>query len=461
MEGIHKKLERLADDVVWFASATELRAHFVYAESDLSEAVLRTILRGSRVTERPTPYLTFVDPFAGDDAGWPERIRTLEDARTALAEELGARGKTLAPAAEASHDLGGFAVRLLDLAVATAEGCAPPVVVLAPSHIEDPKRWAREAELLALRPELGSIRWVFVVHDDAPLATLARRLGDSTLTTDCRATPEEGLAGLASLLRNAEGASPDAPPLALLGMAWPSVLPPPRRTASGDALPAFVRTEAERARLAARTELMRAGLALVQRPGPDAVRHLRVASETLRDAGLAHEGLVARLMMATAVATAGERKIACRELDGVVEEATRLERPDVAAQAASAKASLLAAARETNAAVEAYAVAIHSARAAGPEAIPLLIEVLRAAGQLCIDTRQEERGVACFREALAAADAAPPSASAGAAEVARALAAVCRKRGLGAQAESLEQQAAGIERASLVPADVEPSAEPA
>jgi hypothetical protein len=459
--GIHKKLERLSDDAVWFASALELRVHFVYAESDISEAVLRTILRGSRVVDRPTPYLTFLEPFCGEGAGWPERIRTLADARASLAEELALRGTTLRQFDAGAHDIGGFATRLLDLAAKVASACAPPVVVLAPTTIDSPARWNQEVELLVMRAELASIRWVLVVPDENHGTGLACRLGESALTTDCRSSPEEGLAALQALLRNTEGAPADAASLAIVGMAWPRVAPPPRRTPAGVPVPACVRSREELARLAARTELMRAGLAMAKGAGPESIRHLRTASEALRAAGLAQESLTVWLMMATTLATAGDRKLACGELDVVVTEATRCGRLDVAAQAASAKASLLAASRETTAALQAYGTAITAARSAGPDAVPLLIEVLRAAGQLCLEVREEARGIACFREALAVADAAPPSASAGAAEVARALAALCRKRGLRVQAESLEAQGANLERAALAPVDVESMAEPA
>jgi tetratricopeptide (TPR) repeat protein len=72
----------------------------------------------------------------------------------------------------------------------------------------------------------------------------------------------------------------------------------------------------------------------------------------------------------------------------------------------------------------------------------LAMECWRMAGQLALDHELEPSAVDCWKRALSLAHALPPALvqSTAAAEVARALAALCRKRGLIAQAESLERQ---------------------
>lgn len=455
MSGVEKKLGVLSDDVNWFACATELRMHVVLADEDLREPVLRIVLRGSRVTDRPTPYLTCLGPHAGPDAGWTQRVQIVDEARAKLTEELGLRGTTVRPSslpAVAQADLGAFAVRVLELASATAPACAPPVVVLAPESVEQPERFQQELELLVSRQELAAIRWVVVLPDDTAVRRLITRLGSAAMVTDCRTTPAEALAFLKSLVANAEGAPATAAPMAVLGMAWPRVTPPRRRDLAGNPIPTYTPTPEDEARRASRLSVMRGAAALAAQSGPEAVQQLRAAVDQLARAGLVDEGLMVWLVLATTLATLGDRRLACRELDAVTQEAKRLAKPSIAAQAANAKAALLAAARETHAAIEAYADAIASARAAGPDAVPLLIEMLRAAGQYCLTVKQDERGVACFREALAVAEAAPPSVSAGAADVALALAELCRKRGLHQQAASLEAQAEQVRRDSLTEA---------
>lgn len=456
MSGVVKKLELLSDDVNWFACATEIRAHVVLADEDLREPVLRVVLRGSRVTDRPTPYLTCTEPYSGSDVGWTQRVRIVDEARAKLTEELGLRGTKVRPSslpAVVQADLGVFAVRILELTSATAPVCASPVVVMAPEMIEQPERWMQELELLVGRSELAAIRWVVVVPDDTSVRQLLAGLGKAALVTDCRMTPAEALAFLKSLIANAEGAPATAAPLAVLGMAWPRVTPPRRRDLAGNPIPTYTPNPEDEARRASRLSVMRGAAALSARSGPEAIAHLRAAVDQLRKVGLVEEALMVWFVLATTVATFGDRRIACRELDAVIQEGRRLQKHSVAAQAANAKAALLAAAHEMHAAIEAYAEAIGFARAAGPEAVPLLIEMLRAAGQFCLSMKQDEQAIACFREALAVADAAPPSMSAGAAEVALALADLYRKRGLHQQAFSLEAQAEQVRRDSLTEAE--------
>jgi hypothetical protein len=78
---------------------------------------------------------------------------------------------------------------------------------------------------------------------------------------------------------------------------------------------------------------------------------------------------------------------------------------------------------------------------------PLAIECWRMAGQLALEARLETGAVDCWKRALALAEPLQPDLAklTSAAEVARALAAVCRKRGLFAQAESMDRHSVQIE----------------
>jgi tetratricopeptide (TPR) repeat protein len=78
----------------------------------------------------------------------------------------------------------------------------------------------------------------------------------------------------------------------------------------------------------------------------------------------------------------------------------------------------------------------------------LAIECWRMAGQLAVEARLEQSAVECWKRALDLAEPLEPKVAqiTSAAEIARALASLCRKRGLAAQAASLERQAIGIEQ---------------
>jgi len=88
---------------------------------------------------------------------------------------------------------------------------------------------------------------------------------------------------------------------------------------------------------------------------------------------------------------------------------------------------------------------------------PLAIECWRMAGQLALEARLESGAVDCWKRAVALADPLDPALAkmTSAPEAARALAAVCRKRGLHAQAASLEQRSVDMEAgtAGKPPAD--------
>jgi tetratricopeptide (TPR) repeat protein len=82
---------------------------------------------------------------------------------------------------------------------------------------------------------------------------------------------------------------------------------------------------------------------------------------------------------------------------------------------------------------------------------PLAIECWRMAGQLALDAKLDGSAVECWKRALAVAGELDPAVAkaTSAAEVARALAAVCRKRGLRAQADELERRSIAIEQGTV------------
>src|SRR5690242_4506837 len=148
MTAIGLRLEQLSDDVSWFACAPELRLHLVLVEEDAREVALRLALKGARVHERPVPYLLFVEPFAGDGAGWSERIQALDISYATVRDELQKRGATIAeppaPRETAHSPYVAFGARLAQWVAATSPAADGAVAILAPDQLEAPERFREE-----------------------------------------------------------------------------------------------------------------------------------------------------------------------------------------------------------------------------------------------------------------------------------------------------------------------------
>lgn len=438
MTALAARLDQLWDDVCWFARATELRLHLVLVEGGALEPALRLVMKGSRIPERPVPYLLCTEPYTGPRVGWGERLQTLESAFGTVRDELVKRSHEIVapPAAQAEPSHAAFGGRLSLWMKATEQQTAGAVVILAPGGVEAPARFLDEVGALVEQPRLASARWVVVLPERGSLAPLVERLGEAALVSDCMVPEEEALADLRKMLANAEAAGPEAPALARAGMAWPKQAPPPRV-----GVVQRPPDPQDKARDSIRTSLLQAAVAMRTEKGLEAVRALRAAYDASAGAGLVDEQVAIHLVMG-ATAAALDRPLAIRELDKAYAEGLELKRPMAAAQAAQAKAALQAASKDLPAAIATYAEAVSAAKLAGDPAKPILIELLRAAGHLCMDAKMEDQGSRSWREAIALAEDLPPGVEAGGAvEAARALAALCGKRGLIDHAVSLEAQA--------------------
>jgi len=451
MPGLTARLEQLQDDVAWFARATELRVHVVRADPSMHEPVVRMINKGARLADHPYPYLGFYEPSSGAGGGWAERYATLEAAYAVICEALVARGKSVPPlAAEAGDGThASFGARLLRWIWTTAQVVLKPVVILAPDNVQEPNRWSNEVLALINEQRLREVRWVLVVPETVAVAPLTGPVGAAALVTDCLAPPGEAAADLDKMIANATAAGSGATGHARAGMAWPSVAPPPPKH------PVQFSPE-DQAREKLRLCLLRFASQSQKQQGTDAVRTLYDAHQLCANAGLVDERLAVHLLLANTLSSVGDARRGLSELDAVSSEATTLARPEYALQAAQAKAALQAGLKDTRGAIASYAQAIALARSIGDSVRPLLIELLRAMGQLSLAHGLEPQALDAWREALTIAQAAPPGAHLGnAAEVARAMAQLCRSRGQYAQAVSLEQQADALEAAPLKAAEAE------
>jgi len=136
---------------------------------------------------------------------------------------------------------------------------------------------------------------------------------------------------------------------------------------------------------------------------------------------------------------------AARTYAAASERAERAGLPDLGAQAQLALGALHLRAGQRAEAAVAYARGAALARESG-SAI-LTIEALRLAGQSQLDIGNEGEALRLWTAALETANAAPAAEvkASSAAEVARALAAAFRKRGLGDRAADIEERSRDLE----------------
>jgi tetratricopeptide (TPR) repeat protein len=240
-----------------------------------------------------------------------------------------------------------------------------------------------------------------------------------------------------------------------VGAAWPrDVVPPPRKgepsrhpddvaeaAAAAGVAPALVDGTTERIG----RNVMRAALALRAGNGPEAVRLQREARDLCLEALLVREAVTMELILGTYLVQLGHPLRAEEVYLEAAARAREAELGELAAQAWLALGALHLGLKRSDRAAAAYAEAGMIARDA--EASILAIEAFRMTGQVALDAGLETQAVESWRTAIeiAQAEEAGVVKASSAAEVARALAAVCRRHGLDAQADALEDQSRRIE----------------
>jgi tetratricopeptide (TPR) repeat protein len=200
-----------------------------------------------------------------------------------------------------------------------------------------------------------------------------------------------------------------------------------------------------------RLAVMQAAEAMGDGRPADAVRLQREGRDLALAARLVREPVLFEIMMGAYALQGGAPDHALGAFDAAARRAEERQLPELGAQALLAKGGAFLALKNPQQAAVAYAEA---GRVAGPKAPALAIEGYRMSGTLLASLRHEQQAIAVWQRALEIADGIPPKDRQGttAPEVARALAAVCRKHGLRAQADALETQAADLEAPPEPPA---------
>jgi hypothetical protein len=461
LESIARPLRRLQEDAAWFARAHELKLLHVRTDPTMRGAVLEMLMSQESHADNRALFFQFEDPVVGGDRGWSTRAARLRAGWAEKMEAVAPADIHLRPLRDAAAKQGGreFAATLLEATQGLAAPLTQIVVVLAPSQVDDGATFLQELTSLVAARELEAVRWIVVEVDGASVAPLVGRLERAGLGCLClvdESAQQDDLAagGVATV---------DVPVAIVPPPAWraPGAMPDVEAPARRD-LPRRPTDEELRAEGlspmfingggdALKKLVLGAALALRKGGHADAVTLQARAAELCAKMEMPREQVL-NLFVLGGYLLAGQVRPRARE---VYTRACELARAgafaDLESQGELALGTLEALERRPAEAAAHYASAGRLAEAAKAE--PLAIECWRMAGQLAIEARLESSAIDCWQRAIKIAEPLEPEVAkvTSAAEAARALAALCRKRGLVPQAQALEQQSVALEQGPAEP----------
>lgn len=482
MESFARPIRQYLDDLSWFVRAREIRVLHVRTSADMRATALRLAAAQELHPENPSPWVVLEDPFTADSDGWPARAERLriqhEERRKRMAEE-GEELPDLPPRPAATDPLADFGVQLAQLLAAKATWHDGIVIVLSPTRIEDARAACDAVRALLTTKRLHTVRWVLIDSDAGALEPVAAHAGNLAMRSALLIDDAEAQRDLAHLLDAAERAPADISGPARVGAAWPPGVSPPERrnrpSADPEAIDAILHKEGIDLPLAGARggELSRAVLRGAQalRGGQalKAVLHQAKARDLCIEAGLSREATLMELVLGAYLVAAADPGLAAQTYQIASNRAEQANLPNLGAEAQIALGALHLRMDERAEAAAAYSRAAALAQKAN-SAI-LMIEALRLAGQAHLELNHEEDAIrlwtAAIEQARKALSGAAPQGSAGvpgavdiaepsppsaaevkassAAEVARALAALLRKRGLKERAAALEDESRALE----------------
>jgi tetratricopeptide (TPR) repeat protein len=345
------------------------------------------------------------------------------------------------------------------------------ILVLAPVWVRDAKRWSEDLAALFETKRLAQARFVVVEADEASSLPVMEKLGAAVERVDARIDDAALREEMDARMEAMKNAPPGVTGPRRIGAAGPSVAPPPRkdqppplsaeqREATAKKLGVPVAMLDLDAMHGLQVLVLSAAAAMRDQDATRAVRLQREARDYCIDRGLERESVVNELVLAGYVLQGGSPENALKVFRDARNRAEAAQLAEMAVQAQLAVGSCLMVMKRADEAATAYAEAGNLGVSAN--APVLAIEAFRMCGQLLVSRGQLEDGAKAFRRALETAEEAGADAkkNSSAIEAARALAAICRKRGLVQQAESLEAQAAAIEQSFSNPTPNPPSSPP-
>lgn len=466
MDSLLQPIARLNTELKWFVTATEHTALHVLVGDGLRGPVLKQI---AEAEQHPRNRSVFVFTEAAEDAenGWAARLTEFQ----ADMDELAAQLQQHAPPMElpprpvvgaSGTPLTRFALQLRDVAATTPAPIEGLTLVLAPSGVADPSAWSRDLQALLSQP-LPRVRYVVVepVHCSSRVA-LSSALGKRLLSVDVVVDPAVAKRDLNAMQAAIAAAPAGSVGMALAGAAGPRVLPPRRKGAVEPkppaALAALFRDAGVPEAYADPEGMKRLRALILDAAGAasdgDFLRAIRVQSDARDHAdalALPLEAMVLEHMLGAYVMQAGHPARAVSIFESAFQRAAALQAGAHMVQCKLSVATAQLTQRQVDAAVLTYAEA--GALGAQHQVPAFAIEAYRMGGQLLAGQRRGQDAAAMWQRALQVAEAGDKLevSMSSAADVARALAKLCRERGLVAQAQSLEEQAVVLETPPPLP----------
>ncbi|HEX8703420.1 MAG TPA: hypothetical protein VF815_31580 [Myxococcaceae bacterium] len=461
MDSIAQPLTRVVEAVQRFIITPEVQLLHVATDASLRLAVLEHIAAGEHHGDNHSPFFVLETPTEDGEDGWEGRAEELREDYEELRALLTKAGEgvslaELGPIPKAQNALARFC---LEVDGALRRFTAPfdgMVLVLAPIWVRDPKRWVSDVKALLTRAELKKTRFILVEADGPHCEPLAVALAKEAERVDARPDDKKAAEDMAQMLAAMASAPAGATGARAVGAAGPRVAPPPRKGAP-QPMSAAQREEMARElkvesalldpsfQQTLRLKVLTAAHAMREGKAALAVNEQREARDMCLKAGLKREAVTMELVLGGYVLQAKQTAQALEVFRDARKRADAYQFPELAVQAQLAQASTLLVLQRSDEAARAYAEAGKLGMAAS--APVLAIEGYRMCGQLLAGAGKVAEATAAWKKALEAADKAPPDqrSASSAPEAARQLAALCRKHGLKAQADSLEAQAAALE----------------
>ncbi|AKF86567.1 hypothetical protein MFUL124B02_29515 [Myxococcus fulvus 124B02] len=465
MDAIHQALSRLVEELQWFVVAQENRALHVLTSSALRLSALEHVAAAEHDARNTSAFFILEAPVEQEDDGW--RIRALElrdsyeDLRTQLARLQPPIQLRELSTEEPAPGLPGFARMLHQVQALLRDGSRGLTLVLAPVWVRDGRQWIRELSALLHQPTLQEVRWILLDTESSVSAPALAPFEGHILSVDARVDEAQAREDLQNIEESMRSAPPGASGAMLSGAAGPREAPPPRPRAAGPMTvellrelepagipPALLDTERMRE---LRILVLSAARAMREGDAARAALEQRKARDLAVEAQLHKEAVLMELMLAGYLVQGGASEKALFVLQEARARAEATHQGALAVQAQlSTGTTLLVLERQHEAAV-AYAEA---GRLGGLHDTPVLaIEGYRLSGQLLANLKMHSEATRVWKRALDAAQALRPHErrASSAPEAARALAALCKRHGLSAQATSLEAQAAALESGDAEP----------
>lgn len=467
MQSFSEPLNRLHQDAGWFARAQEIRLLVVRTSGDLRKTVVELLPKFEFHADNFSPWVMLPEAYTSEDNGWQVRANRLvtdwERRREAFFKEGIELPKVQVASLPEPHQtpkgLSAGITLFHKTAASVQRALRRPlrglVFVLAPPVVDDPVGLERDIDALLRARALEACRFVLVLDSDLPTPhELLEALGDRAMQAECVVDPKQQEQDLAAML----GGGDDPESMGGIGAA-PRGVVPPRRVDGPPEVPKDQRDAALREAginpeflekaPRFRNLVLSAALAMKQGRGTDAARQQREARDLAYTLEMHELGVICQIALANYLSGLGQPDEAVSELEHAVQRAADHELYRVQSQAHLALGLLHTLAKRLPDSVCEYVRAALTAEVASVG--PLAVESWRLAGQIALQSGDDEVGIASFQESLrvAAGSAAAVVKSSSAPEAARQLAQHMRDHGMGAQAESLYAQADQMEQGEI------------